>query len=150
MKTLTGEKPSLREALEHFGVMGMHWGSRKGASRGTGKPMPTRKQRRQMDKTARARQKGAAKAADKQNDAEIQAARARVAESYAHIRAAKKKYKTNKKQLGKVTAREIMDKTTQKDYNTLAKADERTHKERVAFVIGAVASVAVSSALRNL
>lgn len=148
MKILGASKPSLAD-LAHFGVKGMHWGVRRSSPSGGGSAPPTRKQRRAMDKAALARQKTERKTAISVNDAEIRGARARVGEAHANIQAAKAKFKDNKRMLGKVTAREILDKTTQKDYETLSRAADQTHHEAIGGLLGAAAAITLATVVKS-
>jgi hypothetical protein len=151
VKILGADKPPLVE-LSHFGVKGMHWGTRKSSTTSGSPPPPTRKQLRGMNKAARARQNVERKQNIASDDAEIRDARSRVGEAYSNIRAAKQKFKKDKQMVGRVTAREILNKTTQKDYDILAKADEQTHHEAIGSLIGTAAGITLAiiakSALR--
>jgi len=148
VKILNDGNPPWSEVLAHFGVKGMRWGQRKAKVGPNGKPMPTRKQLRAMDKKTKARWKAEDQKAVTKDNAEILAARGRVGQAHANIRAAQKKYKTDKKMVGKLAAREILGKTTQKDYDTLNTANRITSRERTGLVIAALTIGAAEGALK--
>ena len=150
MTILNDGNPPWSEVLAHFGIKGMRWGQRKAKTGPNGKPMPTRKQLRGMDKAARAKQKAADRKEIDKDDQSIRDARSRVGQAHANIRAAKKKYKGDKKMIGKVAARSILEKTTQKDFDTLNNANRITSRERTGLVIAAITVGALEGATKHL
>ena len=137
MTILNDGNPPWSEVLAHFGIKGMRWGQRS-------------KQLRGMNKVARSKQKAADKKAIAKDDQSIHDARARVGQATANIHAAKKKYKGDKKMIGKVAARSILEKTTQKDFDTINTANRITSRERTGLVIAAITVGALEGATRHL
>lgn len=150
MTILNDGNPPWSEVLAHFGIKGMRWGQRSAKTGPGGKPMPTRKQLRGMNKVVRSKQKAADKKAIAKDDQSIHDARARVGQATANIHAAKKKYKGDKKMIGKVAARSILEKTTQKDFDTINTANRITSRERTGLVIAAITVGALEGATRHL
>lgn len=91
MISATNGKPSIEEALEHFGIKGMKWGVRRD---------PRNVASRAADRSA------ARKARSEQND-RIDVARARVRSGITRreLKDAKKQFKTDKRELGRREAR---------------------------------------------
>jgi hypothetical protein len=83
-----------------------------------------------MNKAARARQEKNAERRAVKNDAAILEARSKRRETHAAIRSAKKQYKNDKRMVGKVVAREILNKNLKKPLRDLDKASELTRKEQ--------------------
>lgn len=82
-----------------------------------------------MDKAARARQRDEAARKGARNDAQIKRARSKMGETRLAIKDAKRQYKTDKRMVGKVVAREIMDKNLERPMKSLKKASEMTQRE---------------------
>lgn len=128
--------------LEHFGVKGMKWGKRKPDNAGPGPASKSRTELRELDRTARSeiRTKRAAEASKKratqdketaQSDGKITAARAEKIKTKAALKEAKKQYKSDKGEIGKVAAREVLRTVRDKHYDTVAMASQMTSGERI-------------------
>jgi len=133
-------KPSLDDALAHFGVKGMRWGVRKAAEpTGGGSSGPSRRELRTMDKQAKAKDRAA-------RNAEIDAARERYAttarKNYLDARA---QYKVEKKTIGKYEARKKLDAVKQKNLDDYEAAQQiKSGKETALYVLGVVGAVTVA------
>lgn len=94
--------------LAHYGVKGMRWGRRK-AQDSSGPRTPTRKELKKMDRTNR--------------DADIDAARERVAKAEAAGDKNIEKYDRDKKLIGKYAAEQALKKAESKLYDDAYKKD---------------------------
>lgn len=132
--------------LEHFGVKGMRWGHRKAPSSSSDGPAaPTRKELRGMNKVARAGQRADAKQKAVDNDNAIKEARARRKDNYNELKTAKKQYKNDKKQIGRVAAKQVLRQNQEKPLKDLEKASELTRKEQNTKLLIDVSSILLKS-----
>jgi hypothetical protein len=129
-------KPSLEEALEHFGIKGMRWG--------------VRRDPRNVASRARDRE-SAAKARGKQN-AEIDAARLRVnsGKTRQDLKTAKKTFKSDKKTLGRREARKRLNAARIKAHTDVEKAQMvKSGAETAVAILGIVGGTVLAVALRK-
>jgi hypothetical protein len=129
------------EELTHYGVAGMKWGKRgAGAAGGLSATGPSRKDLRSMDKVARAENKAEVRKKSDERDATIEKARGELGSKRDALVAAKKTYKVEKKQIGKVAARRALDQSKEEFDKSWAVAQSPTRKEQnQAAVVGALA-----------
>lgn len=128
------EKPTIDEALAHFGVMGMRWGQNKKGDQ------PSAPSNRQLNKESKARDKIA-------RDKEIDAARERYANSSRNnYLKAKAQYKVDKKTIGTREARKKFDEVKQKNIDDFELAKQaKSGKETTIAVLAIVGGVALSA-----
>lgn len=151
----------LGETLMHYGVPGMRWGKRKardsGGSSG-GSDRPSRGDLREMNRTARAENKAAASAqrakaaanaakATNKRDRDIINARGRLEKEAVALKEAKKQYKTDKKEIGRVAAKRIVSEHRNKFYSSLETAGQDTSKEATAKMLQDVGGILAASIL---
>lgn len=126
--------PSREEALEHFGVKGMHWGQRKVADIRTNRQR--NKASRQKDQAAR--------------NAEIDAARNRIAsgKNRQDFLDAKARFKTDKKTIGSREARKKFDAVKQKNLDDAeVAARAKSGAETAGRILGTVGGILIKAAL---
>ncbi|QGZ17215.1 hypothetical protein SEA_GIANTSBANE_11 [Arthrobacter phage Giantsbane] len=129
--------------LEHFGVKGMKWGKHKSSSNSSGSSSgPSRKELRTLDRENR---KATRAAARKQWDDDIETARNRVDGDARRYNEAKQQYKTDKKTIGKVAAREILKKHEDQFIDSWNTATLTTTKEANAQMFATVGAMALSA-----
>ena len=136
----TDVKPSLEEALTHFGVKGMRWGVRRD---------PRNVASRQRDRAAA---KANRKAFTEGRDSEIDAARARVAsgQTRAALKSAKTQFKTDKKTLGRREAKKKLYAARLKaQTDTEASKMVKSGAETAGVILGVVGAAVLSAALRG-
>jgi hypothetical protein len=147
-KVYGAAKPSLDEALAHHGVKGQRWGVRRRNSEG--------KTNRQLNRESRQRDRAKAAATNKRlntnRNKTIDAARQRVksGQTKAEYRAARKQYKIDKRQIGTREARKNLNAAKLKRMTDIQTANQvKSGRETTIAVIGAVGSVALSTALKS-
>lgn len=127
------------EFLAHHGVMGMHWGSRKGGGSskpsGGGSGKPAGPSARAVKSQARA-QNHLAKVQTKQNniaerDKAILKARANVEKTGARLKVAKAEYRVNKHTMDKTSAKAELGKHKAAHAINVHDANLQTHAEQV-------------------
>ena len=129
------DKPSLTEAIEHFGVKGMKWGVR----------------RDPRNVASRARDRATRKAAAADRNREIDAARSRLrsGETRATFKTAKRQFKEDKKTLGRREARKKLYAARLKKNSDIETANMiKTGGEEVGVILGIVGAAAISSIRR--
>jgi hypothetical protein len=139
------QKMSNDDFLAHFGVRGMRWGVRKDrgnrdeifrqrAAEKKANGMPTRSALRAKNKIARGENRAAAKIArDKAvaaADAKINAARDQLNIDAANYNTARKQYKTDKQEMGRVAAKRALNDARDQFNKTWDTASELTYKEQ--------------------
>lgn len=129
---------SSKDSLMHYGVPGMKWGKRKVAAGATPKD-----QLRRIDKEN-------TKKFNAQRDKKIDAARLRrdSGKSLQELKTAKKTYRTQKNIVGKVAARQTLDKAKEKyvkDIDTAAQL--KSGKESVLGTLAVLGAIGLGVAL---
>lgn len=153
------------EFLEHFGVKGMRWGQRKAEGSGSGgsdaggggrRPKLTADGReKKSGKELRALNKESAKRDVAKNDADIDAARTRIAsgENRKAYLEAKARYKSDKHVIGRREAAKAYQAVKDKNLEDYNKSQEaKSGRETVGAVIGTVAGlvlIGVGAALQS-
>jgi hypothetical protein len=127
------DKPSLEEALAHFGVRGMRWGVRSASSTTN----------RSLNKASRAKDKASRTKAQAERGTQIDAARSRIStgKSKQDYKKARAQYKIDKKVIGSREARKVLNKAKNKrlnDYNTASEA--KNGKELAKQILAAYAA----------
>ena len=127
--------------FEHAGVKGMKWGVRRKNSAG--------ESIRELNKASRQKQR------EKQSSSVTRAReKVRGGQTKREFKTAKKQYKINKKELGRVEAKRILKKAKEKRTKDIYKANEyKNGKEKAAVVLAAAGLftlAVVSGASRNL
>ncbi|UGL63240.1 hypothetical protein SEA_TOKKI_11 [Arthrobacter phage Tokki] len=130
--------------LEHYGVKGMRWGKRQSSSDSSGSSGPSRKELRALDKQNR---KAARAEARKKWDDDIETARNRVDDDARKYNEAREKYKTDKKTIGKVAARAILQEHEDQFVESWNTATLTTTKEAHAQMFATVGAMALSAAI---
>ena len=126
--------PTRDEALAHFGIKGMHWGTRKAPS-----SAPTN---RQLNKASRAADRAA-------RDKEIDAARQRFnTQSRAKFLKAKAQFQEDKKTIGSRAARQKFNAVKQKNIDDAEIANmAKSGKETTKAVLATVGLVTLATVL---
>lgn len=151
----------VEDFLAHYGVKGVRWGTKRAAPGGgntagglpkpgignTAGGLPSRKDLRGMNKPARARQRQEREEKAQANDSAIKSARASRKDTATAIKQAKREYKSDKKMVGKVVAREMLDKKREPLDEIMKKSAELTRGEEAAV---AVLDIALRVAARSL
>ncbi|QFG13621.1 hypothetical protein PBI_SHEPARD_11 [Arthrobacter phage Shepard] len=137
--------------LEHYGVKGMRWGKRQSSSDSSSSSGPSRKELRELNKAARAKGREERKAALQKErddyDNKIETARNRVDYDARKYNEAKQQYKTDKKTIGKVAAKQILKKHEDQFIDSWNTATLSTTKEAHAQMIAGVGLIALSAAV---
>jgi molecular chaperone GrpE (heat shock protein) len=136
--------------LEHFGVKGMKWGKHKSSSSSSSSaPKKTRSELRALNKEARAKGRAENKAEIKklqdEHDAKVNKARDEVDAKAQKYNEAKKQYKIDKKEIGKVAAKQILKKHENDFVDSWNTATLQTTKEAHANLIAGVGLIAVGA-----
>lgn len=129
------KKPSLAEALVHFGVKGMQWGVR----------------RDPRNVASRAADRAARRKFDQERNAEIDAARTRVRSGVtrSELKDAKRQFKTDKSELGRREARKKLYAARLKAQNDRDTANMiKSGAETAGAILGIVGGTVLSARLR--
>ncbi|UYL88206.1 hypothetical protein SEA_LILHUDDY_11 [Arthrobacter phage LilHuddy] len=138
--------------LEHYGVKGMRWGKRQSSSDSSSSSSgKSRSELRALNKAARAKGREERKAAAQKErddyDNKIESARNRVDDDARKYNEAKQQYKTDKKTIGKVAAKQILKKHEDQFIDSWNTATLATTKEAQAQMIAGVGLLALSAAV---
>lgn len=136
------EDAVFEDFLAHYGVVGMKWGKR-GAGMGT--TGPSRQELKTLDKTARLENKAEKKANIVKRDGTILKARDLAKEQHKGLKVAKRQFKDDKYQIGKVAAKKILDKHKDEYLKNLDVAQQRTHKEQTQDLMFAIGGIALKT-----
>jgi hypothetical protein len=136
--------------LEHFGVKGMKWGKHKSSSSSSSSaPKKTRSELRALNKEARAKGRAENKAALQKerdaHDAKVEKARNEVDGHAQKYNEAKKQYKIDKKEIGRVAAKQILKKHEDTFVDSWNTATLQTTREAHASMIAGVGLIAASA-----
>lgn len=123
------------EVLAHYGVPGMQWGKRKSdTSSGNA---PSRSERKVIDKAAKREENlkltTSYQKPKTKEDAAILDARSRVNRAQQEYKDAKSTYKIEKKQIGKVAAKEALKEVGEKTAEIKKTANKMTQAEQSAY-----------------
>lgn len=127
-------KPSLTEAIEHFGVKGMKWGVR----------------RDPRNVASRARDRAARRAARADENREIDAARARLnsGQIARDLKTAKRQFKVDKKEIGRREAKKKLYAARLKAQTDVEKARTiKSGSETAIAILGVVGGAVLGSAV---
>lgn len=131
--------------LEHYGVKGMRWGKRSSSSSSSdSNPGKSRKELRALDRANRKSERAAAR---KEWDDNIENARNRVDDDARKYNEAKKQYKTDKKEIGKVAAKKILKEHEDQFVNSWNTATLSTTKEAHAQLFATAGAMLLSAAI---
>lgn len=131
--------------LEHYGVKGMRWGKRSSSSSSSdSKSGKSRKELRALDRANRKSERAAAR---KEWDDNIENARNRVDDDARKYNEAKKQYKTDKKEIGKVAAKKILKEHEDQFVNSWNTATLSTTKEAHAQLFATAGAMLLSAAI---
>lgn len=140
MKIANEQKPSLEDALAHFGVKGQKWGVR-------------RARNRQLNRASRQRDRATAKrtraASLSRHNKSIDEARARLksGQTKTELKTAKATFKTDKQAIGSREARKKLNKARDKAQNDRIVAGQiRNGKEATIAVLAVAGSVIIRAA----